>query len=104
MIYAIVIDYIDGHKETELINQRALTATKDNACIMGFTYTEKATRYKHLAFEYVSAIQKENRQHPIERTIFKVDLSSVTKVHIYSTDNINGNTVLSSLLSTPYTT
>lgn len=101
MIYAIVVDYTDGHSDTLFINQKAVTATKEDACLMGFTYTD-TDHTKHLAFYYVSEIQKENRAHPVVTSTIDIDLSNALAVRIYNTDSLNGEIVIGSLLSVPY--
>lgn len=101
MIYAIVIDYTDGHSDTIFINQKAVTAIKEDACLTGFTYTD-TDNIKHLIFEYVSEIQKENTVHPIITSNIDIDISNAAAVCIYNTDSANGNIVIASLLSMPY--
>lgn len=101
MIYAIVIDYTDGHSDAIFINQKAVTATKENACFMGFTYTD-TDNAKYLTFDYISEIQNGNKAHPVITSNIDIYISNATAVCIYNTDSINGKTVLGSLLSMPY--
>lgn len=101
MIYAIVVDHTDGHSDTIFINQKAVTATKENACLMGFTYTD-INHTKHLALNYASEIQKENRAHPVVTSTIDIDISNALAVRIYNTDSLNGEIVIGSLLSVPY--
>lgn len=100
MIYAIVVKYIDGHTDINYINQKAITATKENACIMGFTYTDSTTGHKHFTFNYVSAIQ--NKPYPIIPSEIDIEIFNIKAIQIYNTEYLNGNIIVSTLLSTPY--
>lgn len=102
MIYAIVTTYTDGHSETIFINQKAKNATSENACLMGFVFSDKTTGHKTLSISYVSELCNDNNIHPVAISNIDIDTMNVKKICVYNIDNIGDKTTLSSLLSIPY--
>lgn len=96
MIYAIVTTYTDGRRKTEYINQKAVIANKENTCLIGFIWEGV------LHIEYVAEIHRENKAHPLEKKVIKINIKSAKSVQLFNTSSSGNVLVLDSLINTLY--